>query len=240
MTDARQSRVSAAFVTLADSLVTGYDVVDLLRSLVDYCVDLLDAAAAGLVLHDAKGAMEVLAATSEGGRLLELLQLETGQGPCMECYATGAVVSVPDVASEARWPEFSAKCLEEGYRSVHAVPMRLRDQVIGALNLFRTEPGALPEDDARLAQALTDVATIAIMQERALRHSTLLAEQLQGALNSRILIEQAKGVLAQQRRLDMDEAFTVLRGYARRESRALREVAAAVVSGRLDPAAMDS
>ena len=231
----REGRLAEAFVSLADSLVTDYDVVDLLHNLVDYCLELCDVAAAGLVLRDPHGDLEVLASSSEQTRLLELLQLEDGQGPCVECYRTGRVVSVPDVALEPdRWPRFRQGAADFGFVSVHAVPMRLRNDVVGALNLFGTEHGPLARVDAQVAQALADVATIAILQERALRRSSLVTEQLQSALHSRVMIEQAKGVLAQQADVDMEEAFRLLRGYARRNNEKLRDIAAAVVSRRLD------
>ena len=238
MVDTREGRLSEAFIALADTLVTGYDVVDLLHTLADGCVDLLDAAAAGLVLRDAHGGLDVLASTSEQSELLELLQLRAGEGPCVEAYAAGIPVDVEDTAVDGRWPAFRAAAVEQGFRSVHAVPMRLREQTIGALNLFRTEPGLLPAADQGAAQALADVATIGILHERALRHSELVNDQLQGALNSRVLIEQAKGVLAEQGSLDMDQAFTALRRHARTHNRPLRDVAAAVIAGTLDHRAL--
>jgi GAF domain-containing protein len=190
--------------------------------------------AAGLVLRDPSGALEVLASSSERTELIELLQLRAGEGPCIECYQTGRVVTDEDLATEpGRWPQFRAQARAEGFRSVHAVPMRLRDQTIGALNLFRVHPGLLAAADGRVAQALTDVATIAILHERALRQSRVVAEQLQGALNSRVVIEQAKGVLSHQGDIDMDAAFSLMRGYARRRNERLSEVAAAVAAGRL-------
>jgi transcriptional regulator with GAF, ATPase, and Fis domain len=231
----RESRLTDAFVDLAQSLVTGYDVVDLLHSLIDHCLDLVEVSAAGLVLRDPSGALEVLASSGEDTRLLELLQLRQGSGPCIECYLTGRVVTVDDLAIETNsWPRFREQALEQGVRSVHAVPMRLGTETIGAMNLFGGRPGALSRADGRVVQALADVATIAILQERALSQSRVVREQLQGALNSRVVIEQAKGVLAQQGHLDMDTAFTLMRSYARGRNERLSEVAAAVVAGRLD------
>ncbi|MET0865458.1 MAG: GAF and ANTAR domain-containing protein [Nakamurella sp.] len=208
----REQRLGEAFVTLADTLVAGYDLVELMHYLVDVAVELLDAAAAGLVLADGLARLDVLASTSERAQLMEILQIRTGRGPCLECYQTGRPVSIPDIAAEAhRWPQFAPLAAEQGFTSVHAVPMRLRNTTIGALNLFRAQPGELAEADRRAAQALAHVATIGILQQRAARESNDLNEKLETALNSRVLIEQAKGIVAQQGSMDMDTAFAVLR-----------------------------
>lgn len=231
----RESRLSDAFVGLADSLVSGYDVVDLLHCLIDHCLELFDGFAAGLVLRDPAGALEVMASSTERTELLELFQLRQGDGPCIECYRAGQVVQVEDLAAEpVAWPRFAEQAREQGFRSVHAVPMRLRAQTIGAMNLFSPRPGLLSDRDLRVVQALTDVATIAILQERALRQSQIVSEQLQGALNSRVIIEQAKGVLSHQGGIDMDTAFNLMRGYARRRNEHLSDVARAVATGHLN------
>lgn len=236
----RESRLSDAFVDLADSLVTGYDVVDLLHRLIDHCLDLFDGFAAGLVLRDPSGALEVMASSSERAELVELLQLRAGEGPSIECANTGRVVTVDDLAAEpVPWPQFRVQAQAEGFRSVHAVPMRLRDQTIGAMNLLGAHPGPLAAANGRVAQALADVATIAILQERALRQSQIVSDQLQGALNSRVIIEQAKGVLSHQAGIDMDGAFTLMRRYARTRNEHLSDVAAAVTAGRLDAEMLD-
>lgn len=230
VTGSREERLVGAFVTLADTLVADYDVVDLLQTLIESSAELLDAAAAGLMLADERGALSVVAATSEESRLVEMMQFSSGNGPCLEAFASGRVVTVYDVAAEAaRWPEFAAEALMQGFRSVHAVPMRLRGSVIGTLNLFRTEVGALDAKDAAAAQGLADVATIGILQERGIRESQIARTQLQNALESRVVIEQAKGVIAQLRGLDMDAAFAVLRGHARSTGQNLRDVASRVV-----------
>ncbi len=229
----QEQQLSEAFVALADSLVADYDVADLLHRLADHCVTLLDVAAAGLLLADQRGSLQVVAASSETSRVLELLQLQHDQGPCLDCYRTGIAVTLPDVDLAAdRWPIFVAETRAAGYRSVHALPMRLRDDVIGTLNLFGSGP--LAETDARIGQALADVATIAILQERAIRHQEMLAEQLQHALTSRVVIEQAKGVLAERGNLDMEQAFDRLRRYARNTNARLTDVARGVVDGTLD------
>lgn len=220
----RARRVSAAFVKIADTLVADYDVVDLLHTLVEESVALLDAAAAGLLLVDPAGDLQVMASTSEKSELVEVLQLEAGVGPCVDCFRTGAVVAIDDIASNgSKWPQFQSAALSQGFMSVHAVPMRLRGQTIGALNLFGQEVGPLSAEDAAIAQAFADVATISLLQERALRESTIVNDQLQRALNSRIVIEQAKGVIAHTANVTIDQAFALLRSYARANNQPLYE-----------------
>jgi len=229
--ETRERRLTTAFVTLADTLVAGYDVVDLLQTLVDTCADLLDASAAGIMLADGSGELAVVASTSEKSMLVETMQLSSGFGPCVECFTTGSPVTVSDVAELGdRWPGFREAALEQGFRSVHGVPLRLRGNVIGTLNLFRTTTGALTDEDLSVAQGLADVATIGILQERAIREADIAKNQLQNALDSRVLIEQAKGVIAYMRDVDMDEAFQTLRSYSRTNRLNLRDVAELVVN----------
>jgi transcriptional regulator with GAF, ATPase, and Fis domain len=242
MTDAppssahRESRLVAAFVEVADTLVDDYDVADVLHQLTEHCVRLLDAAAAGLMLVDQRGSLQVLASSTERTRLLELFQLQTNEGPCLDCVSIGQPVLINDLDSERRrWPAFVPEAIHEGFHSVYAVPMRLRGQVIGALNLFGTRSGALSEQDLIVARALADTATIGILQERAIHRGEVLTEQLQTALNSRITIEQAKGVLAHAGHLEMDQAFETLRAYGHARSTRLSEIAALLVTGGLDP-----
>jgi GAF domain-containing protein len=229
--ETRERQLTAAFVTLADTLVADYDVVDLLQTLVDTCRDLLDASAAGIMLADsATGELAVVASTSEKSRLVEVMQLSSGFGPCVECFHTGTAVSVSDVDDLGdRWPGFREAVLEQGFRSVHGVPLRLRGRVIGTLNLFRALPGEMSAEDLSVAQGLADVATIGILQERTIREADIAKKQLQHALDSRVLIEQAKGVVAYQRDVDMDAAFGILRDYARNSHENLRDVAQKVV-----------
>lgn len=230
-----EQRLLRAFVMLADSLVTGFDVVGVLTDLSDACVDLLDADAAGLMVVDQRGQLQMMAASSEQTRLLELLQLQTDDGPCVECYRTRAPVEVEDdSAMAARWPEFATAAAEAGYHSIVSVPMRLRDQTIGALNLLRQSTGSMPDSDKRVAQALADVATIAILQHRRVIRNEEVTTQLQGALNTRIIIEQAKGLLAERESIELDEAFNLLRDYARPRGERLAEVARAFVEGGID------
>jgi GAF domain-containing protein len=226
----REARLIAAFVKLADTLVADYDVVELLHWLVQECTEVLDTQAGGLMLMDAAGDLQLIASTSEEAKLVELLQLAAGTGPCLDCFSSGSAVTVADLEADGgKWPEFRASALGEGFHSVHATPLRLRGQVIGTMNLFSNHPGALTAADAAVAQALADVATVGILQERNIRNGSLLAEQLQTALDSRILIEQAKGVLAASAGLTMTEAFSTLRSYSRSNNLTLRSVAAGVV-----------
>ncbi|TSE17329.1 GAF and ANTAR domain-containing protein [Arthrobacter sp. KBS0703] len=235
VTTSRAERVSAAFVRITDTLVGDYDVLDLLHALVESSVDLLDAAAAGLLLADPHGQLQVVASTSERSQLVEILQLQAGSGPCVESYQTGTPVALEDIRSlNGRWPEFQAAALSQGFRSVHAVPMRVHGKTIGAMGLFGEHPGALSQEDAAIGQALADVATISILQERTLRESALVNEQLQRALNSRVLIEQAKGVIAYTAGVDMEEAFRRLRTFARANNQTLHDTASQVIGRTLN------
>jgi GAF domain-containing protein len=228
----REQRLAGVFVELADTLVADFDVIDFLHTLTERSVELLHADAAGLILADPQGQLQVLASTTDQARVLELFELQNSQGPCLDCFRTGRpVVNVDLVEVAARWPRFEAATTAAGFRSVHALPLRLRGQVIGAMNLFCQDRSSLSDDDVSLGQALADVATIGLLQERTVRHGEIVAEQLQGALNSRILIEQAKGVLAERSGVDVDEAFALLRAYARSNGTQLSAVAAAVISG---------
>lgn len=226
----REARLNAAFVSLAETLTSEYDVVELLHTLMGECIGLLDVQAGGLLLSNPRGELELVASTSEGAGFVEVMQLNAGAGPCVEAFRTGESVSVADVeASPPEWAQFRDAALLEGYRSCHAVPLRVRTVVIGAMGLFRTHPGELAPDDARIARALSDVASIGVLQERVLRESAIVEEQLQRALDSRVLIEQAKGVLAALHDLDMDQAFQMLRDHARRSNRRLHAVAQGVI-----------
>ncbi len=229
MTDQQLTRV---FVEMADTLVDGFDMVEFLHLLAGRCVDVLNVSAAGLLLTDQCGALRWVAASTEQTRLLVMSELETSEGPCVDCFGTGRPVAVADLtAAVGRWPRFAARALEAGFASVQALPMRLRTDVIGALGLFSAQPGALPEDTIRVGQALADVATIGLLQARSIRHYETLAEQLQNALNSRIVIEQAKGVLAERHNIDMGCAFAMLRTGARNHNRRLSDLASGIVDG---------
>ncbi|WIX85214.1 GAF and ANTAR domain-containing protein [Amycolatopsis sp. DG1A-15b] len=233
----RERQLTRTFVALADTLAEDFDVVGFLRVLVLNCVELLDVDAAGLLFFGERGSAQVPAFSTERAGVLELFQLGAGEGPWVECLAGRAPVPVADIAAEsARWPRFAAEAARQGYASAHTVPLRLRTRIIGALDLFGARPGALGTDDAELAQGLADAATIGVLHERAVRHGKATSEQLRTALNSRVVIEQAKGVLAVTGRLAMDDAFTALRGYARGHNLLLRDVARGLAERELDPA----
>jgi transcriptional regulator with GAF, ATPase, and Fis domain len=226
-------RLVDTFVELADTLIDDFDVIEFLHLLVDRCVELLDVDAAGLLLADQHGQLQVIASSNEQVRLLELFQLQNDQGPCLEAYATGVRVSHLDLTTAGgRWPRFASTATEAGFRAVDALPMRLRSEVIGALNLFRVQAGALDSTALRTAQALVDVATISLLQERLIHRQEILTQQLQAALNSRVVIEQAKGLIAERLGIDLDGAFTALRGYARKNNLKLSDVAGTVIAGR--------
>lgn len=229
-------QVSSTLIELADTLVAGYDVHDFLDLLLERSAAVLGAGGGGVMLSDDAGQLQLLASTDQSSRKVEAFELECQEGPCIDSYAGIRQVVEEDLAATSRWPEFAAVALGQGYRSAFAFPLRLRTDVIGALNLYRCAPGPVEGPYLAAAQAFADMATIGILHERAVRDARALATQLQSALNSRIMIEQAKGVLAERAGLEMEEAFQVLRWYARSRNLMLRNVAAALVSGRLTAA----
>lgn len=232
--------LAQTFVELADTLVADFDVVDFLHTLANRTTQLFEAAEAGVMLGDQRGGLRVMASSSERARLLELFELQNEQGPCLDCFRTGKQVNAADLLDDNRWPLFTAEAIGAGLRSVHSLPLRFRSEIIGALNLFRTEPGLLEDSELEGAQAMADIATISILQERALREAKVLADQLQRALSSRVIIEQAKGVLAERAQVNLDDAFNMLRSYARNNNRRLHDVATAVVSSLLSIEDMNS
>jgi GAF domain-containing protein len=230
----REGLLGRTFVKLADSLVSGFDVVEMLDDLVNSAVTLLDVAEAGLMLTDQRGFLRVVAASSERTRTIELLELQNDEGPCLECFRTGRAVASVDLDDRAqRWPQFASQIADDAIGPVYALPMRLRNETVGAMNLFLAPGPGLAPADIELGQALSDVATIAIISHRAMRAGEQLAEQLQLALSSRVAIEQAKGVLSERAQIDMQAAFELLRSYARTNRQRLSDVAAAVASGEL-------
>ncbi|EMD23477.1 GAF and ANTAR domain-containing protein [Amycolatopsis azurea] len=218
------------FVQLADTLVDDFDLIEFLDQLVLRCVELLGVCTAGLLLADARGTLTMAAASDEPTRLLELFQLQNSEGPCLDCYRNVEPVVCPDlVRARGRWPKFTREAEDAGFRSVYALPMRLREEVIGALNLFGSRPALLDDDGVRLGQALADVATIGILHNRLLQRQETITAQLQTALNSRVVIEQAKGVLAERLRISVDEAFGVLRAHARSNNLRILVVATGII-----------
>jgi GAF domain-containing protein len=236
----REALLARTFVELADTLVDDFDVVELLTLLADRCVEVLDVSAAGLMLVAPEGDLRVVASSSDAMRIVELFELQAQEGPCLDCYRTGEPVLNQDlIVGHRRWPRFAPVALEAGFRSLHALPMRLRGVVIGALNLFRADKGHMDDADVLAGQALADVATIAILQHRAALDAHVVNDQLNHALNSRIVIEQAKGMLAERAGLDMEVAFSRLRNHARSHNLRLVDVAQHVIDGTLAAAALD-
>jgi GAF domain-containing protein len=227
-------------VELADSLVDDFDVVELLSLLADRCVEVLGVSAAGVMLVAPEGDLRVVASSSEAMRVLELFELQSDEGPCLDCYRSGEAVLLDEdlAAGDGRWPRFAPVAVEAGFRSAHALPMRLRGSVIGALNLFAPHRGALSGDDVAAGQALAAVATIAILQQRVATESRVLIDQLNTALSTRVVIEQAKGVLAERAGLSMESAFEAMRRYARDRNLRLADIAQGVINKTLAPGAL--
>lgn len=224
--------IADTFVGIVDALVDDFDVIEMLTGLADGCVDLGLATASGILLADENGKLRVMAASNERAHLLELFQLQNEDGPCLEAFGTGQPVVHDDLAAAGdRWPRFAPEAVRAGFRSVHALPLRMRTTVLGAMNLFSAEPSSIGEPAAHLARALADVASIAILQDHVIRTADVRAGQLQHALDSRVAIEQAKGMLSERANVDMDEAFRLLRTYARSSQRHLTEVAMKLVEG---------
>lgn len=234
------SALARTLVELADTLVADFDVVELLTLLTDRSVQLLGVDTAGLMLVAPEGDLRVVASSSEAMRTLELFELQAQEGPCLDAFhSLEAVLSVRLADASARWPRFAQEALDAGFRVVHAVPMRLRGSVIGALNLFNASDSPLPAEDLDAAQALADIATIAVLQHRAVSEAQVLNDQLNHALNTRIVIEQAKGMIAQSTGMDMEQAFNALRSHARNHNLRLADVARGITIARLPPDAVD-
>lgn len=235
----REAQVVRAFIELADRLVDDFDLLDLTIQLTEECARLLDVAAAGLLLADAGGRLHLLAATSEQAQHLEVFQLQQRQGPCVDCYRSGLPISVADLRGEAeRWPDFVAAAEQEGFRSVQAIPMRLRTDVLGALGLFGTRQGTLDERDMTLAQAFAHVASIAIVQQHSHATRAGLLPALHAAVNSRSELEIAKGIVAAAHGVTMQQAFDRLRRHARAETQSLSPLAHHLVNA--NPSARDA
>jgi transcriptional regulator with GAF, ATPase, and Fis domain len=231
----RESSIIDAFVHLSDTLVADYDVIEFLQYLTEACVDLTDVDEAAVMLASPSGHLQAVASSSERSRLLELFELQNKDGPCLDAYRTSEVVSARDLADEAdRWPTFAPQAVSVGFSAVHSVPLTLRDDVIGALNLLRFSAGDLVVADAKLVRALADIATVGVLHERIVSRTVTTATGLQTALTSRVRIEQAKGILAERRALSVDDAFELMRTFARRSGRKLSDVAQGVVERTID------
>jgi transcriptional regulator with GAF, ATPase, and Fis domain len=235
---AREAVLARAFVRLADTLASDFDIVDFLHGLAEDSVEILRAAAAGVMLADARGGLRLIASSEERMRLLELFELQGAQGPCLDAYSTGRAVQASAADSRARWPVFAPQASHAGFQMMCAVPLRVRTDVIGALNLFRDNDEPFTDTEMEIAQAMAKMAAIGLIQDRAVRERNLLAAQLQAALNSRVIIEQAKGMIAEYLVTTADDAFTLLRNYARYHNRKLSEVASDVVDRRIPSAAL--
>jgi GAF domain-containing protein len=227
-------RLAEVFVEVADTLVDDFDVIEFLETLTRHTAEVSGSSSAGLLLADPHGQLQYMASSQESVKLLELFQLQYHEGPCLDCFRTGQAVVNSDLRQAGpRWPRFAPRAVEAGFQSVHAFPLRHRHRVIGALNLFSADSGRLEPTDVRIIQCLADIATIGLLQQRSISSAELLTEQLQSALNSRVTIEQAKGVLARTHGITVQAAFELLRGYSRRRHHRLSEVAREVVT---DPA----
>ncbi len=232
----REELLADTFLLLADTLVDDFDPIEVLTVLAERCVTLLGATAVGIMIADAQGALQVIAESGEQAHILELFQIQNHEGPCLDSFRTGRAVVHADLATSP-WPEFGPIAINAGLRAVHAFPMRLRAHVVGTVNLFMADTGVLSDVDAAAAQALAHAATVTLLQHQRSHHSQELTAQLQGALDSRVVVEQAKGALAERAGITVDEAFNRLRAYARSNDAKLTDVATALVARSLgDPA----
>ncbi len=236
----RESRVIATLVELADNLVDNFDIIELLTTLSNRCVETFDVDAAGVMLAAADGDLQYVASSNESMRILELFQLQANEGPCVDCFRDGQpIINHALRDNDTRWPLFTPQAIAYGFHSVHCLPLRLRGRTVGALNLFRAVEGSLGADDVLLAQGLADVATIAILQHQTALDARTLNDQLSNALNSRIIIEQAKGRIGQATQCTMDDAFARLRTHARNHNLRLTDVARSIVTGDVEATTLD-
>lgn len=237
-----QALLIQTLVELANELIDDFDLVDLLSLLADRCVEALDVTAAGVMIAAPSGALERIASSSETMRTLEIFQLQADEGPCIDAYRTGRpTVNVDLTVADGRWPAFAARAVTEGFRSAHSLPMRLRGHTLGALNLLHANEGPFEDIDIVAAQALADIASIAIAQHEIVVDAQTLADQLNTALNSRVIIEQAKGRIVQSSGTDtdMDQAFRRLRSHARSHNLRLSDLADQIAQGTVNPQTLD-
>jgi GAF domain-containing protein len=229
----REQQLLKAFIEFADTVVDEYDVVEFLHRLATRCIELVHASEAGIMLANRDGTLHYIASSSERMRLIELFELQHDEGPCLDAFRDGVAVHSDLDDAHDRWPRFAPHAQEVGFQSVSALPMRLRTEVIGALNLFSVTTGPLSTEDQQVSQALADIATIGILQERALSDAHVVTSQLEGALESRVVIEQAKGIVAERNSVSIDTAFELLRGYARKHNILLRQTSQQIIDGTL-------
>lgn len=234
-TNDRDQRLAATFLALADTLVADFDMLDYLGLLAERAEELLDVDAAGVVLSDQRGSWRPVAASSEQAELLELFAAQTHEGPCQDCVTTGQPVFSADLSTDTRWPQFTSRAIQGGFQAAAALPMRLRNRVIGSLTLLNTSPAAVGDADTRLGQALADMATIGLLQQRAGGREELLVHQLQATLQHRITLEQASGVLAEHHHISIDHAYTLLRDHSRTHNTPLSDLAHHIADGTTDP-----
>ena len=238
MSTVSAARLATVFVEVADTLIDEFDVIEFLQMLTERVAGFFPTGEAGLMLGDQGGRLNFVAASNESARLMELIQLQYNDGPCLEAFQTGRPVTNVDLdRASGRWPEFAPAAAEAGFQSVHAFPLRLRKEVVGAMSVF-AGASALDESDTLIVQSLADVAVIGLLQERAIRRGEVLSEQLQTALTSRVIIEQAKGIIAQARGVTPDEAFRLIRAYARSNNQLLKNVTTAIVRDLAAPAGL--
>ncbi|MGR8010679.1 ANTAR domain-containing protein [Streptomyces hypolithicus] len=233
----REQQVSEVFVKVADSLIDDFDLIEFLEQLCAHCVTVFGVSAAGILLGNEKETLHTIAASDETTHLLELFALQHDQGPCLECYRTGTArinIDLGDPAATSAWPAFATRALSSGFHTSHTFPLRLRDRAVGAMNLFHASQQPMSPQDASLAQAFADVATIALLQQRDLDQEQAERAQLQRALTSRIVIEQAKGILAERWNVDPDVAFAALRTYARAHQLRISDCARQIIDQTLD------
>lgn len=238
METSRDQMIIDSLIEIADNLVDNFDVVDLLTGLTDRCVNVLSFSAAGVMLTSPPGELRLVASSSEAMQVVELFELQSNEGPCLDAFRTGERVAHERLQNEdGRWPQFSKVAYAAGFRSVFALPLRLRETTIGALNLFSVDEAPASESDVAVARGFADLATVSILQHGATVEIRTVNEQLSRALGERIVIEQAKGVVSERAGIDVAEAFSRLRSYARAHRMPLAEVAQAAIDGTLEAAA---
>ncbi|MGW7412317.1 GAF and ANTAR domain-containing protein [Streptomyces sp. NPDC054863] len=233
----REQHIAKAFVSLADSFAEDVDPTVLLDRLAAHCVALTSTDAAGIMMIDARGSLRTMAVSDSRAALLELFQMQSGQGPCIDAWHEQHRLDVPDLATqESRWPDFVPLARELGFRGAYALPMKVNGQGVGALNLLREDPGTLTDTELALAQALADVACVAVVRwqaDPARPHDVLT--QVQAAVSVKATIETAKGLLAAAGGIGVQEADAALHRYSRLHGMSPSDAAQQLVRRTLDP-----